>query len=78
MLYFNASGIYGGEAPLPEPLASEINSLGKQSMSSLLRAGKAHIKSMRNVVRTSSARFASKFITASEASEAANYLIRIS
>jgi hypothetical protein len=75
MLYFNASAIYGGEAPLPQPLANEINSLGMQSMSSLLRAGEAHIKSMRNVVRTSSARFASEFITASEA---ANYLIRIS
>jgi len=75
MLYFNASAIYGGEAPLPLPLAYKIKSLGMQSMNSLLRKGKAHIKSMRNVVRTSSARFASKFITASEA---ANYLIRIS
>jgi hypothetical protein len=65
MLYFNASAIYGGEAPLPLPLANEINSLKMQSISSLLRKGKAHIEFMRNVVRTSTARFASKFITAS-------------
>ena len=91
MLYFNASAIYGGEAPLPQPLANEINSLNMQSMSSLLREGKAHINFMRNVVRSSTAWFASKFITASfvceplqgfgyetcEAREAANYLIRI-
>ena len=87
MLYFNASAIYGGqEAPLPQPLADEIHSLGMRSLSSLLRAGEKQIKSIRNTFRTSYAgTFASEIFSDIEPSEeskaidaAEDYLMRIS